>query len=124
MHAYSIESDQWEPPLEDNVQKSLCKEFKGNLSTGIWNSTALFCRDTVKAVQRLCSACELAGKVDLLVIVEAHGQNGSEVTFRERRREKPTCRIFSRYFSSGWWCGHLHQTSHYHDLWTTSSQGS
>ena len=84
---YSVDLDQWEPPLEDNLQTSFCKEFESNLSTGIWNSTALFCRDPVKAEQRLCLACELAGKVDVLVIVEAHGQEGSEATIRERLRK-------------------------------------
>ena len=122
MHQYSVGTGQWEPPLEDDVQKSFCKELEGDLSTGILNSTALFCCDPVKAVQRLCSACELAGKVDLLVSEEAHGQNGSEVTLRERTtEEKSSCRIFFRYFSSGWWCGGLRYTLHYHDLWTQDS---
>ena len=86
MHEYSMLSDRWEPPLEDNVQNNLSKEFKGNLSTGIWNATAFFCCDPVKAVQRLYLACELAGKVDVLGIVEAHWRNGSEVMLRARLR--------------------------------------
>ena len=39
--------------------------------------------DPVNAIQRIKYACELAYKVDVFVIVEAHGQDGSDSVFRE-----------------------------------------
>ena len=87
VHEYSSVSCSWEPDLEYTPIIHLCKEFKGNLSTGIWNSSALFCRDSVKLVQRLDFACELAEKVDVLVIVEAHGQEGCQLILEEKLRK-------------------------------------
>ena len=87
MHEYSIESGRWEPPLADDARIQLCHEFKGDLSTAIWNSTALFCRDPSKATERLHFACDLAAKVHILNNVEAHGQEGSEHTLRGRLKK-------------------------------------
>lgn len=74
MHEFSQITGRWEPPFVTKAQIHLCKEFKGDISAGIWNSTALFCLDPVNAIQRIKYACEL---------VEAHGQDGSDSVFRE-----------------------------------------
>ena len=87
MHDFSVESGQWVPPIDSNTRIHMCNEFKGNLSMGVWNSTALFCRDPVMAPRRLQYAMKLASKVDVLVILEAHGQNGSEVILKEQLRK-------------------------------------
>ena len=84
MHEFSVLAGRWEPPVDDVRRIHLCNGYKGNFSTGIWNSTALFCRDPVKAVQRLLFVCELAEKVDILFIFEAHGQEGSQINLVDR----------------------------------------
>ena len=87
LHEYSIVAGGWVPPIDDNTSIHLCKEFKGNLSIGIWNSTALLCLDRVKANQRLRFASSLAEKVDILFIFETHGQEGCQATFIDRLRK-------------------------------------
>ena len=87
LHEFSQITGRWEPSFVSHAQVNLCKEFKGDISAGIWNSTALFCLDPVKAVQRMKYACELAYKVDVLVILEAHGQSGSDSVLREHVRK-------------------------------------
>jgi hypothetical protein len=78
MHEYSIHTGEWEPSLQDNRQSILCNEFKEDLSVGVWNATALFCRDSERARMRLQYVIKLAEKVDVLVVVEAHGQEGCQ----------------------------------------------
>ena len=63
-------------------------------STAIWNSTALFCRDPSKATERLHFAYDLAAKVIILNIVEAHGQEGSEHTLRDRMKKSHLVKYF------------------------------
>ena len=87
MHDYSVESGQWVPPIDSNTRIYLYKGFKSNISTGVWNSTALFCRDSAKSVQRLGFACELASKIDIMFILEAHGQDGCQVRLVEKLRK-------------------------------------
>ena len=86
MHDYSVEPGRWVPPIDSNTRIHICKQFKGDFSTGIWNSTALFGRDPVKAVQRLQYACKLANQVDILFLVEAHGQDGCQIVLSEQLR--------------------------------------
>ena len=45
-------------------------------------------------MQRLGFACELAGKVDILFIVEAHGQDGCQTTLVERLRKSHRVEYF------------------------------
>ena len=73
MHEFSVDVGQWDPAIACTAYAHLCKEFKGDLSIGIWNSTVLFCVDPIKAVQRIDYVCNLARKVDVLFVVEAHG---------------------------------------------------
>ena len=79
MHEYSVSSGRWEPPLTETCQSRFCKEFKGDLSVGVWNATALFCLDPAKAKLRFDYVLNLASKVDILIVVEAHGEEGSQV---------------------------------------------
>lgn len=80
VHEFSAKSNRWEPPVEDACQRRLCMEFKEDLSIGTWNATALFCLDPDMARKRLRFVMELAEKVDVLVVVEAHGQEGCQHT--------------------------------------------
>jgi hypothetical protein len=58
-------------------------EFKNNIRLGIWNSTALFCLDHIMARRRREYVVQIAGKTDILIVVEAHGQDGSQMVLVE-----------------------------------------
>ena len=87
VHEFSSELDRWEPSFGDTCQARLCTESNGDLSIGTWNANALFCVDPVMAKRRLRRAALLAEKVDVLIVVEAHGQDGCQSTLTDLLRK-------------------------------------
>ena len=82
-HLYSPSLGRWVPEVQGVMNKDVCMEFKSNTRLGIWNSTALFCLDHIMARRRREYAVQIAGKTDILIAVEAHGQDGSQMVLVE-----------------------------------------
>ena len=86
MHEFEKTSGDWVPDVASGVDESLPMGFTGDIRVCIWNSTALFCLDTSLCRRRLTYVTNLASKVDICIIVEAHGEDGSHIVLAERMR--------------------------------------
>ena len=99
-HLYSSSLGRWVPEVQGVMNKDLCMEFKNNIRLGIWNSTALFCLDHIMARRRREYVVQIAGKTDILIVVEAHGQDDSQMVLVELLIRSHRLFYFSRVFTS------------------------
>ena len=82
------------PLVQQTTSNVLCTEFNNDIGIGVWNATALFCRDALKAKRRLEFAIQLAQRLDVLIVVEAHGQDGCEQELLYRLRNTHSVEYF------------------------------
>ena len=94
VHEFETTSGKWVADVASGVDESLFMGFKDDIRVCTWNSTALFCVDTTLARRRLSFVLDLSSRVDVLVIQEAHGQEGSESLLRERIRDTHAVHYF------------------------------